>query len=1353
MWMDARTSGSEEDVENLKLRNNLSESCVENLINLPYLHEPAILFCLQERYSAGGIYTYTGPILIALNPFKTLPLYSTQTLEVYYNSGLLRSQGIDVGAPLAPHVFAIADAAYREMMKLMLHGGHNSGHVGGASSVSSADQSILISGESGAGKTESTKIVLRYLTTVGNSTQSLETITGSIMDKVLQSNPILEAFGNARTLRNDNSSRFGKFIELNFNKRGSLIGGSIRTYLLEKVRLPSQQVGERSFHIFYQLFAGADERQREVWKLRSIEHYDYVAKGGIFKLQHMDDAKEFAELKRALTILNFSAEDQSSLLDAVVGIIHLGQVRFASVVDGEGEGSSVVKDVDVQSELDSFCTLCGLSMENVVSTLCVRTIVARDESYEKKLNPVQASDARDAVAKAIYGRLFDWIVVTINKCMEVEKHLIRASIGVLDIFGFESFLNNSFEQLCINYTNETLQQQFNQYIFKMEQLEYEREKIEWSFIEFPDNKDCLELIEHRTNGLFAMIDDECRLPKASDEKLASRMYKQFGTNKRFAASSAQKRDSKFCVLHYAGPVEYSTFKFVDKNKDELPKEAVSLLSSSSVPLLGALFTSLVAEAAANRVDKAAHSPKRNRTSSFKAAPTNAVTSVGIQFKEQLGRLMETVYATTPHYIRCLKPNDKNEPDNFNRMRVTEQLRYGGVLEAVRVARSGFPVRLSHGDFYGRYRLLLNEQSRTEKGRLPPFLVSQDRSNHQKVRECAETLLAKLWETFFRSSALSTGMMRRPSMKQIKELSKESIQLGLKKVFLRKDAHDVLESHRAKQMHLAARRIQTYFRCRRVLIWYETMKWACRCVQRLARGMFARSKARFLRSTHAAIVIQSIYRRHKSLRLYVIARKAIISIQRFRRKLVKMRIRRHCLSNRMATIISSCVFCVIHRRRFLALRNGVISLQCRSRMQLAKRMLRKLRVEAKDLGKLQQSNDALKLEIEALKVRAAEEKERMRIELEGQLRIAAQSQKEAELAKLRAHVEDLMRTVDTERNARFAAEKKSAAVLDRDTGKKCANCEKTISACQLKLEQYEKQLSERNEDVVRLEAQLNQALSSRPAVAVGTPTIALVEAIRPAADLSEKLSPAPQLTAMSRRRTITGYDSTMAADGKGVAAASFAGSTSRPIRPMVELSDDAAKKALEEEVSRLRKLSLEQQARIATLLDQQKPSANVNGSFQVGGGSIKSVGNVRRSSLSNLSPAARAMSSAAASDSTDTKPTTGRPINTSEATKGLVEQEWSHAWDDEDDSSEFGGSGQPSAKSESATTELSTTAKVFERNIELWRLELRQVPCVAVRLFCRLIHFTGLQGPVVGRAAIGKCRGLGQVRLHQFILSV
>lgn len=1299
---------------------------MENLINLPYLHEPAILFCLQERYTSGDIYTYTGPILIALNPFKSLPLYSSETLEGYYNHGLLKSQGIELGAPLAPHVFAIADASYREMMRLMHGQGFarfSSSSNGSSVSMVSADQSILISGESGAGKTESTKIVLRYLTSVGSS-QAQEKEKGSVMDKVLQSNPILEAFGNARTLRNDNSSRFGKFIELQFSKRGHLIGGSIRTYLLEKVRLPLQQRGERSFHIFYQLFAGSTVEQRCGWQIGEVHQYRYTNGGGIYKLQHMDDQKEFLELQDALNILNFDGGDQVALFNAVAGILHLGQVDFTSTSDGEGEGSEVAKAEESVRSLQAFSSMCGLVVSDVASTLTARTIVARGESYTKKLNKIQASDARDALSKAIYGRLFDWIVSTINVCMAVDQTNVRASIGVLDIFGFESFLVNSFEQLCINYTNETLQQQFNQYVFKMEQAEYEREKIDWRFVAFPDNKDTLDLIEHRTSGILAMIEDECRLPMASDEKLAGRMYKAYATHSRFAASAAQKRDSKFCVLHYAGPVEYSTLKFVDKSKDELPREATSLMMGSSVRLMAQLFAPIaVVEGDEGETVGGIRGPQgspvkkggKHRSSSLKPSQASAPSlNVGIQFKEQLGKLMDCIYATTPHYIRCLKPNDRNLPDQFSRVRVTEQLRYGGVLEAVRVARSGFPVRLVHAEFFARYRLILSRQRQSGGATGLPLHLPKGEAGSKKAKELCESLVQLFWD----------GLLQGAGGAQV---SKESVQLGLTKVFLRKDAHDLLERHRSALLVSNAIVLQSVMRAfgsrRRFLI----LKMATRIIQRMTRGLAARKKVTAMRRVRACTIIQRRVRGYLSRVRYVAMCRAALLMQCAVRRHAA-RLRYHSLrQNYMSCLVCSVLRAAIARKKYLQFRKAISSLQRQYLSAKAKQLLKKLKVEAKDLGRLQQNNDLLKKEIEELKLRALEEKERLRRDLERSVREEAQVAQQAELLMLRRQCEELLCSVDSERQARHAAEAQVSVLQrslqeDRGASQHCENCDQLMLTLERRDAQHAAELQSAHAELRRLREKDRKAVttsSSAPVVTTPTPAPLSPSLSTPPSTSSssaailveaQSFSPSkgvpmrPPLTA-SRRKSYTEVE------GRGKEGVA-------KILP-VSTAPDMGQAMLESEISRLRRLSLEQQAIIEQFQKERGSSRSI------GARTISTSKSAKVVSMAN--PAHGGLNPGKAPNSQP--PSHPSASSASTRKEGEEGKDWSSAWDEEEGgepsegveagegevSSDASGASAGNAlrgnevpvPSSSPASSLVDTVRTFERNLGVWRQEFQQ----------------------------------------------
>ena len=939
------SSGSS-DFDGIKLQNDSSEATVENLINLPYLHEPAILHCLQNRYVQGDIYTYTGPILIALNPFKSLPLYTPQILESYYNFGLLTAQGIDGGRPLPPHVYAVADAAYRDMMKVISNSSNSK-------TTTAVNQTILISGESGAGKTESTKIVLRYLTTVGNSSGNAMPVTGSVMDKVLQSNPILESFGNAKTLRNDNSSRFGKFIELHFSKRGHLIGASIRTYLLEKVRLAAQQLGERNFHIMYQLIVGCTAEEKQKWQLGSARDYWCCNQGDVYTLKSVDDAKEFSDLRVALNTLNFAPEDQQSLFGSIAGLLHLSEVAFTAHKTVE-EGCAVTKSAKVDMHFAAVAQLCGFSPDQLERVLTVRLVTANKESYDIKLTAAQAVEARDALSKALYSRLFEWIVLSINESIRVDDATkIRAEIGVLDIFGFESFKTNSFEQLCINYTNETLQQQFNQFVFKLEQSEYQREEISWSFIEFPDNQDCLDLIEHKQNGILSVLDDVCKLGQATDEKFANRLYKLLESNPRFTASKSQRIHLVFCVTHYAGPVEYLTTSFVDKNKNELPKEAATLFRNSSLSLLSTIFAENWSPIAAG--DRHAPSASAGGTASSSTAG-GKVSSVSTQFKQQLAELMAKVSSTMPHYIRCLKPNDENVPDKFHRRRTTEQLRYGGVLEAVRVARSGFPVRLSHSDFFSRYRCVANpfnkltaslpasidvSESLNGSNRVTPRKVHVNKDSPDK--NC-RSLLLSLWDQ-------ETGPD--PGGKMSKEvsawlgarivttvsadgtgISTDSIQCGLTKVFLRKPAHDMLEGRRSRKLRAAVGRLQCSVRGYPVRKHYLATLQAAGVIQRMSRGHAARQVVKKLRRKNAelkaALSIQTVWRCRFLCRRYNKLRRAALSLQCLLRiKVAKAKVL-SLLTFKRTVRLQSIVRGALAKIKWGRLRRAIVGESCRHR---------------------------------------------------------------------------------------------------------------------------------------------------------------------------------------------------------------------------------------------------------------------------------------------------------------------------------------------------------------------------------------------------------------------------------------
>lgn len=818
-----------------------------DLITLAHLHEPAILHALSDRFFRGKIYTWTGPVLIAVNPFERLALYTDSILEVYRRDGLLKAQGMQSNTDLEPHIFAIADRSYRQMM-----------------SDQRKSQSILISGESGAGKTESTKIVMLYLTTLGagNQAEPVQDIAAitedgeegqveaelSIMQKVLQSNPVLEAFGNARTLRNDNSSRFGKFIELGFSRAGHLMGAKVQTYLLEKVRLAFHAAGERNYHIFYQLLRGAPDADHHKYEfhdgltggLEMPNYFHYTGQGGAPHLREFSDEAGFEYTLKAMRRLGWSQDTIDLVLKLIAGILHLGQISF-NAVEKDGLETAEVADEKI---LGYSARLLGVDPEKLRVALTEKIIMARDQEIKTILSPEKATDARDALAKTIYGSLFLWVVDQVNQSVGWENDSdIRSSVGVLDIFGFECFAVNSFEQLCINYTNEALQQQFNQFIFKLEQAEYEQENIAWAFIEFPDNQDCLDTIQAPKIGILSMLDDECRLPKGSDRNFAKRMYDQYvpdkqtvSDNTRFHATNLQKSKNIFAVRHFAGLVNYTVeTNFMEKNRDEIPLTAQNLFETAPSQLMQNTYAVQKRENL-GRAAPAATTGKQPKSK-----------TVGQQFKEQLTSLIESVQKTDPHYIRCIKPNDSAKPLMMTRKRTTEQLRYGGVLEAIRVARAGYPVRMVHTSFYQRYRMLLPT--------IPDEKLPWSMEGHEPQQLCVDLVTCILEEGAKHKAALANGPLDPKEngltlSEKIRRMQYQPIpmafpitdvQLGKTKVFMRKHPHDCIEAHRVFHQHASATVLQSWARGLEQQRNFFIVQDAVQTIQRSVRGYKGRER--------------------------------------------------------------------------------------------------------------------------------------------------------------------------------------------------------------------------------------------------------------------------------------------------------------------------------------------------------------------------------------------------------------------------------------------------------------------------------------------------------------------------------
>jgi len=989
-----------------------AEGMDNDMISLPHLHEPAILHAVSERYSEGKIYTWTGPVLIAVNPFQRLPLYTREILESYRQEGLLRSQNLgDSNAKrLGPHVYSIADRSYRQMM-----------------SEKRKSQSILISGESGAGKTETTKIVMLYLTTLGSNTSGSEEAGGnaegeklSIMERVLQSNPILEAFGNAKTLRNDNSSRFGKFIELGFNRAGVLQGAKVQTYLLEKVRLGFHASGERNYHIFYQLLRGASEEQHQKYcfhdgitgGLELANFFHYTGQGGAPQLREFTDESGLKMTLKSMRSMGWSDDKIDQVLSIVAGILHLGQVSFESKMSDGGQEIASITD---EKTVADAAKLLGVDLQKLITALTVRIMITRGDEIRIELTPDKAQDARDALAKTVYGAMFLWVVQEVNNCIKWENDSdIRSSAGVLDIFGFESFAVNSFEQLCINFTNEALQQQFNKFIFKLEQEEYDRESIDWAFISFPDNQDCLDTIQARPKGILAMLDDECKLgQRGSDKNWAKRLNETYlpdknqtvSANTRYSASKMQQAKGIFCVRHFAGQVAYTAETgFLEKNRDEIPLTAKSLFEEDSSDLIKEIYDVQLGAS-------------EEKTDSGKPAKAKTVSQ---QFKAQLSSLIEMIETTDPHYIRCLKPNDAAKPKLMTRKRLTEQLRYGGVLEAVRVARMGYPVRLDHAGFFKRYRMLLPSVAEDV---LPWSMEDEDPQN--LCVKFLDVLLEEGSKPVSYTNAdgsISRANQIRMTQRQPEPMvfPKADVQLGVSKVFMRKGPHDKLEAHRVFHQNASSTLIQSWMRGMQQRRRYLIMEDAALTIERWYRGCMGRARWWRLREAQASLLLTNTFRMLINRRKYDRSRRGTILLQaQYRGRSVRK--------------TNAAVKVQAYRRMYLCstayrkLKSATIAIQCCARRSAAKAVFNEIKREQKDMGKLKEHNEKLKQEMASLKAMLQAQAAHSAGKLESESAIkekqeeinrleARIAQLESELAKQKELVQKLESDLDAQKGA-------------------------------------------------------------------------------------------------------------------------------------------------------------------------------------------------------------------------------------------------------------------------------------------------------------------------------------------------
>ncbi|XP_035254392.1 myosin-9-like isoform X1 [Anguilla anguilla] len=650
-------------------------SKVEDMAELTCLNEASVLHNLKERYYSGLIYTYSGLFCVVINPYKNLPIYSEEIVDMY--KGKKRHE-------MPPHIYAITDTAYRSMMQ------------------DREDQSILCTGESGAGKTENTKKVIQYLAHVASSHKTKKDQThavlshGELEKQLLQANPILEAFGNAKTVKNDNSSRFGKFIRINFDVNGYIVGANIETYLLEKSRAIRQAKEERTFHLFYYLMTGAGDRMRSELCLEGYNNYRFLSNGNV-TIPGQQDKDMFVETMEAMKIMGIPEEEQIGLLKVVSAVLQLGNMSFKK--ERHSDQASMPDDTAAQK----VSHLMGMNVTDFTRAILSPRIKVGRDYVQKAQTQEQAEFAVEALAKATYERMFRWLVMRINKALDKTKRQGASFIGILDIAGFEIFELNSFEQLCINYTNEKLQQLFNHTMFILEQEEYQREGIEWSFIDFGlDLQPCIELIEKPASppGILALLDEECWFPKATDKSFVEKVVQELGTHPKFHKPKKLKDEADFCVMHYAGKVDYKADEWLMKNMDPLNDNVATLLNQSSDKFVSELWKDVDRIVGLDKVAGMSESIPgafKTRKGMFR--------TVGQLYKEQLAKLMATLRNTNPNFVRCIIPNHEKKAGKLDPHLVLDQLRCNGVLEGIRICRQGFPNRIVFQEFRQRYEIL------------------------------------------------------------------------------------------------------------------------------------------------------------------------------------------------------------------------------------------------------------------------------------------------------------------------------------------------------------------------------------------------------------------------------------------------------------------------------------------------------------------------------------------------------------------------------------------------------------------------------------------------------------------------
>ncbi|OCF76638.1 hypothetical protein I204_02336 [Kwoniella mangroviensis CBS 8886] len=990
------------------LRNPPLLESSEDLASLSNLNEPSVLHAIATRYSRHLPYTYSGIVLVALNPFSPLAIYGPEIIQAY--SGRKKGE-------LEPHLFAIAEEALDCMRR-------GSGK-GGTDPTGAGDQTIVVSGESGAGKTVSAKFILRYFASVDDPTKSENSggrrreIGGDddgmseVEKQILASNPIMEAFGNAKTTRNDNSSRFGKYIEILFDQSHDIVGARIRTYLLERSRLVYQPESERNYHIFYQLLAGAPSKEKKDLSLSSNpSDFAYMAGGGPTStpIPGVDDSKEFRETQNALSTVGISVEKQWHIFRLLAALLHIGNIKIT-----QARTDAVLSDDDTALSLAT--NLLGLPIADFKKWTVKKQLITRSEKIVTNLGSAQAMVVRDSVAKFIYSCLFDWLVGVVNESLlgEGGEGAKKATkfIGVLDIYGFEHFKKNSFEQFCINWANEKLQQEFNAHVFKLEQEEYVREEINWTFIEFADNQACIDVIEGKM-GILTLLDEESRLPAGADASFANKLHQQLTKpEQKEVFKKPRFNQNAFTITHYAHDVTYDVDGFIDKNRDTVPDEHLALLQNSSNE-----FLREVLDAALTAANTAKPNGDQTKTAASAgpgpAKRVGAATrkpTLGSIFKHSLISLMDTINNTNVHYIRCIKPNEMKKAWELEPQQVLAQLRACGVLETIRISCAGYPSRWTFEEFAERYYMLVS---------------SKEWSSNTDYKGLCSLILQKTLK------------------------DEDKYQMGLTKIFFRAGMLAFLESVRTQRLNELVTLVQKNVRRRIAYKHYQTLRVSTIKIQSWYRGILARRFVEEKKKESAAIKIQKVARGYLARKRYTEIRNAVVKIQAVVRG---HHARKRALEERTLSAVlklQSLFRGLSVRRNYLAQIRKVVVLQSQWRRKLAVQELRGLKAEAKSASKFKEISYQLENKVveltQNLQKRTADNKELSSKIKTLERQIESWQTKHDEIAtKAKGHEAELAKpTVPLSQFEEALAAKAETDAQLKETAERVAEQEKEIS---------------------------------------------------------------------------------------------------------------------------------------------------------------------------------------------------------------------------------------------------------------------------------------------------------------------